>query len=180
MNKIIKLTAILAAIAFLAALARKDFTSLLKKIFPYEYKLEILAAAWEYNLDPLFVAAVIRAESSFNENASSKVAHGLMQLTDETADFISGRTNLKYADRKTPLVNIRMGCYYLAYLRGRFGDMQTALAAYNAGPGNVSRWLSDKRYSKDGRTLFAVPFRQTEKYLKRIKIYYKMYKFLYG
>lgn len=180
MKSFIKIAAALILAVFAGYLLRGDFIGFVKKIFPFDYKLEISAAAAEYELDPLFVAAVIKAESGFNENASSGVAHGLIQLTDDTAAFIAQNSGLDYEKRLEPRTNIRMGCYYICYLREKFVDMDTALAAYNAGPANVSRWLDDARCSADGKKLTAIPFAETRKYVRRIDRYYKIYKKLYG
>ena len=180
MKSFIKIIAALALLAFAGYLMRGDFSGFVRKMFPFDYKLEISAAAVEYGLDPLFVAAVIKAESSFDENASSGVAHGLMQLTDDTAAFIAERTELDYEKRREPRTNIRMGCYYISYLSEKFGDVETALAAYNAGPANVSRWLGDMRYSDDVEKLSEIPFAETRKYAQRIDKYYRVYKKLYG
>jgi soluble lytic murein transglycosylase len=58
--------------------------------------------------------------------------------------------------------------YYLSYLYKRFGNWDTALAGYNAGHGRVSDWLTDTRYSDDGITLKAIPYPETEQYVKKI------------
>lgn len=180
MKSFLKIIAALTLLVFAGYLLRGDFNGFVRRIFPFDYKLEISAAAAEYDLDPLFVAAVIKAESSFDENASSGVAYGLMQLTDDTAAFIAERTGLDYEKRTEPRTNVRMGCYYISYLSERFGNIETALAAYNAGPANVNRWLEDTRYSADGETLSEIPYSETRKYIQRIDKYYKMYKKLYG
>ena len=72
-----------------------------------------------------------------------------------------------------------MGCYYLSYLIEKYGNTDTALAAYNGGMGNVSKWLADKRYSLDGKTLYKIPYAETEKYVKRVKAFVKIYEKLY-
>ncbi|MEG2936753.1 MAG: lytic transglycosylase domain-containing protein, partial [Clostridium sp.] len=59
------------------------------------------------------------------------------------------------------------------------GDYDLVLAAYNGGPGNVSRWLGDAEYSDDGVKLRVIPFDETKKYVKRVKLNYTMYKYLY-
>ena len=79
-----------------------------------------------------------------------------------------------------PEINIKMGCWYLNNLIEQFGNVDTALAAYNAGSGNVRQWLQDSEYSKDGETLYNIPFAETKKYVDKIKVNYKMYQYLYG
>ena len=147
--------------------------------FPLYYSEEITEAAAEYGLDEYLVRAVIKAESGYEENASSGVAYGLMQLTDETAEWVSEKTGLDFAKRLEPEVNIKMGCYYLSYLIERFGSQNTALAAYNAGPATVGRWLSEKAYSKDGESLDKIPYAETEKYVRKVEDFYRIYIRLY-
>ena len=140
-----------------------------KYFYPYNYKEYVEKYSNEYNLDPLLVLSVIKAESKFKENStSSKGAKGLMQIMDSTGQWISSK------------INIKMGCWYLNNLIEQFGNVDTALAAYNAGSGNVSQWLQDSEYSKDGETLYNIPFAETKKYVDKIKVNYKMYQYLYG
>lgn len=155
-----------------------------KYIYPYKYAEYVEKYSDEYNLDPLLVLSVIKAESKFKQDStSSKGAKGLMQIMDSTGQWISTHVEINYFlphmlyDPKT---NIEMGCWYLNNLIEQFGDVDTALAAYNAGSGNVSEWLEDSEYSKDGETLYNIPFAETKKYVDRIKVNYKMYKYLYG
>lgn len=180
MKKFRKPIFILALILAVFYAARGDFGDLMRKFFPFDYKLEISAAAAEYKLDPYLVAAVIKTESGFKEDAHSHIAHGLMQLTDDTALFVSEKTDLDYDRRLEPRTNIRMGCWYLSYLIDKFGNIRTALCAYNAGPATVTRWLADKSLSADGKTLAKIPFRETSDYIGRIRHYYKSYKKLYN
>jgi soluble lytic murein transglycosylase len=99
----------------------------------------------EKNLDPALVAAVIYEESKFRDQTSNAGARGLMQITPATADFIarqSGGTRFVQADLATPQINISYGTYYLRYLMNRYGENEAlAVAAYNAGHGNVDRWV---------------------------------------
>ena len=164
---------------FLVMLTRGDPARFIRRIFPFDYRDQITQAAKEYGLEPLFVASVIKAESSFFPHADSGRAKGLMQLTDDTAAFIAEKTGLSYEQRTLPLTNIRMGCFYLSYLGKHFGSMELMLAAYNAGPARVSGWLSDSRYCKDGSTLDKIPYAETRKYTHRVSVYYRIYKFLY-
>lgn len=89
--------------------------------------------AKRYNLDPMLVEEVIRQESNFQPTATSRVgAQGLMQLMPGTADMM-GVNNANDPDQ-----NVAGGCRYLAQQLTRFGRLDYALAAYNAGPGAVS------------------------------------------
>lgn len=119
---------------------------------------EIERYAAQYNLQPAFVMAIIRNESSFRTNAESSVgARGLMQLMPDTAQWIAGKldddgyTFDRMWDAET---NIRYGCWYLNYLSKLFrGDAVLVSAAYHAGQSTVTQWLSDPAKSYDGVTL---------------------------
>lgn len=159
------------------------FSFLLGKI-EVKYKEEIDKTAEEYSLDRFLVYALIKAESGFDPYAESvKGASGLMQLTEDTALWCAekvGDKNLA-AEVTNPEVNIRLGCFYLRYLLDKYGGEETsALAAYNAGSGNVDEWLSDTAYSSDGKSLTGAPFPETDNYIKKIAFYKKLYRLLYG
>ena len=74
-----------------------------------------------------------------------------------------------------------MGCWYLNNLSKEFnGDTELILAAYNGGRGNVNKWLSNGEYSKDGKALHKIPFKETEEYVRKVKFSYNIYKYLYN
>jgi soluble lytic murein transglycosylase len=80
-----------------------------------------------------------------------------------------------------PEVNIALGCYYLNWLYRRYdGDLTLVLCAYNAGLGNVNRWLADARYSEDGVTLALIPFEETRAHVRRVEENQWVYKHLRG
>lgn len=152
-------------------------------IYPLKYRDLIRKYSERYNLDPYLVLAVIKAESGFRHTAvSRKNARGLMQITEGTGKWSAEKIGLKdfTADMLfDPEININIGCWYLSRLYGEFGDTDLALAAYNAGSGNVSKWLNDRELSSTGRTLDRIPFKETEKYLKKVRNSYLIYKKLY-
>ncbi len=152
--------------------------------FPYKHEDVINKYSKEYNLDPLFVLSIIKAESKFDSNAKShKDAYGLMQITDSTGEWIASQMKIKnfsenmLYDEET---NIKMGCWYLNNLHKEFGDKDLVIAAYNAGRGNVNKWLKDNEYSKDGENIHYIPFPETKNYVDKVNIYYKIYKYLYS
>ena len=152
--------------------------------FPYKHEDVINKYSKEYNLDPLFVLSIIKAESKFDSNAKShKDDYGLMQITDSTGEWIASQMKIKnfsenmLYDEET---NIKMGCWYLNNLYKEFGDKDLVIAAYNAGRGNVNKWLKDNEYSKDGENIHYIPFPETKNYVDKVNIYYKIYKYLYS
>ncbi len=152
-------------------------------LFPFEYTEYVDRYTAEFNLDRYLVMGVIKTESNFNPDAVSKSgAKGLMQMTDATAGDCYRELGISEYTEETvfePETNIYLGCYYLSYLRERFGgEMETALAAYNAGEGNVRSWLSDSRYSADGKVLHTIPYPETASYIKKIRLYSNIYEFL--
>ncbi|MBR4723959.1 MAG: lytic transglycosylase domain-containing protein [Clostridia bacterium] len=178
MKKIIKIVFALAAVALLVGIGVREIYAR----FPLKYGGYIEKYAEEYGLDKFMVSGVIYAESRFDNTAHSGLARGLMQLTDATADWVAEKLGIDYDYdmAEEPEINIKMGCYYLSCLIEKYHNEETALAAYNAGMGNVSKWLADARYSSDGEALFDMPYGETKKYVKRVKIFTYIYKRLYA
>lgn len=153
---------------------------LLKTIYPLKCEEAISQSSEKYGLDKFFVMGVISAESRFFEVAvSNRNAKGLMQLKDETARWCAEKYGIE-GDITDSEVNIEIGCAYLRYLLDLFdGNTKNALAAYNAGQGNVKKWLSDERYSNDGKTLDKIPYGETREYVKRVFAREKIYRSIY-
>ena len=148
--------------------------------YPLKYEDLIDRYSQEYQLDPGLVCAVIYAESGFDPKAVSvDGARGVMQIMPDTGDWIAGKLDMDDYDADMlfePEVNIRFGCWMLNYLYGRFsGDAKKALAAYNAGQGNVDKWMKDPSCSKDGLTLDHIPFRETRNYVKKVMAAHDIY-----
>lgn len=148
----------------------------------YQDLIEKYAA--EYNLQPAFVTAIIRNESSFDTRAESRVgARGLMQLMPDTAQWIGGklRDDFDYEQLWTAEQNIRYGCWYLNYLSELFrGDPVMIAAAYHAGQGEVWSWLGDPAISPDGVTvpIENIPISNTRTYAGRVTKAYGIYQAL--
>ncbi len=112
----------------------------------------IVREAQRNNVDPLLVIALIRCESSFNNYAVSGVgAMGLMQVMPDTGSYLADKAGYKLG-RSTNLfdaeTNIELGTAYLADLIERFGSLEHALVAYNAGPGLAKKILSQRESRK--------------------------------
>jgi soluble lytic murein transglycosylase len=148
----------------------------LRTRYPLEYEQVIRAYAEERHLDPTLVAAVIYAESRFDPNVVSDAgAVGLMQVLPETGRFIArstGGTGFVEADLRDPDLNVRYGTWLLDYLRRRYdGDVETALAAYHAGPANVDEWR---------RTGSGIQFPETQAYVDEVTRVRQIYAQAYG
>ncbi len=135
--------------------------------------------SYEYDLEPELVLALIHAESKFEQSAiSSKGASGYMQIMEGTAYWAAeniGLEDFEYDDIFNAETNIQLGCWYIRNLINQFGDINTAIVAYNAGSGNVSRWLKEQRTTKINED--NIPFKESDDYLKRVLFNYKVYEF---
>ena len=156
-----------------------------EKFFPYKYQEYVDMYSKQYNLDPLFVLAVIKTESKFDDNAQShKNAVGLMQITVETGEWAANKMGYSTFSKDNLYdeeYNIKMGCWYLRWLGDMFNnDRDLMIAAYNAGPTNVQNWLKDKEYSSNGKEIEYIPFGETKKYVDKVNTYYNVYEYLYG
>jgi len=133
---------------------------------PLHHEDVIRQQAHEKNVDAALIAAVIYSESKFSDRTSSAGARGLMQITPEAANEIerrSGGTTFKLKDLSDPEINIRYGTYLLRELLDRYdGDVVAALAAYNAGPGNVDKWGGSEL------SVEAIPFPETRAYVEEV------------
>lgn len=154
---------------------------LFKSMYPLRYEDEITASASAHGVDPYLVAAVIRSESSWDPEASShQGARGLMQLMPETAQdmvskgLVDGR-RYSYENLEDPAINIEYGCAYLSYLLTYFnGATDRAIAAYNAGMGNVDGWAKQDKLLHN-----AITFPETQAYLVRVNMAKARYQELY-
>lgn len=134
----------------------------------------------EYGIDDSLVYSVIKVESKFNKKAISKRnAKGLMQISEITQSWAQEELGLENIDIFDPETNIKIGCWYLNKLFKEFNDLDLVITAYNGGSGNVSKWLKNDAYSRDGNKLHEIPFEETKNYLEKVKENYRVYKALY-
>ena len=151
--------------------------------YPVHYRDTILKYAAEYEVDPLFILAVMKTESDFNPNAVSEAdARGLMQIAETTFDWIKDKLNdvtSVFSDMYTPEINIRYGTFFLHYLYQEFESLELAAAAYHAGRGAVNDWLTDSTLSSDGETLHKIPSSVTAHYVNKVMNAYDKYCSIY-
>jgi soluble lytic murein transglycosylase len=135
-------------------------------------------------LDPLFVGALIMAESTWNPRAISPVgARGLMQLMPDTGRRLAttlGVTVVSDEQFFDSTLNLQLGVTYLVELSRRFnGNLPLILASYNAGEDEVSKWWA-RRTGDDMEEFIAnIPFRETRRYVQRVYVYYAEYQRIY-
>ncbi len=154
-----------------------------RKSYPLEYTSYVDIASERFGVPKRIIYAVIRTESGFDSSAESPAgAIGLMQITEATFEEISGKRGDSYEKGMMydPSTNIRYGTYYLSYLYKYFGDWDTVFAAYNAGMGTVSGWLSDPQYTNEEGKLVNIPYEETKNYVKKINEASEKYTELYG
>lgn len=175
--------------------------SVLKRVYPFPYRDEVLTYSREHGLDPHFVAAIIRNESGFNPNARSRAgALGLMQVMPDTGRWVAQA--LGFADYtpellKDPATNIMIGTWYLADLKREFsGNLVLVVAAYNAGRGRVREWVERDGWQPDPVACEMVPWpgqevtedyplskialSETRSYVRNVIDALKRYRALYG
>jgi soluble lytic murein transglycosylase len=155
-----------------------------KRQYPLKYEDLIIKYAEKYSVDPFLVASVIFVESRYIPDAvSPKDAKGLMQILPSTGEWAARLIKLDDYEENhlfSPEVNIQMGCWYLSFLTSQFPDSrELVLASYNGGIGNVRKWLENKEYSKDGRKLDYIPYRETRNYVVKVENAYEIYREVY-
>lgn len=158
----------------------------IKTFYPLKYSEQVVAYAEKHHIDPYLALAVINTESRFNKDAtSSQEAKGLMQITDATAKEVNDNTNSTDEINEDTLydvdVNVELGCNYLQSLILKYnGNYYLAVIAYNAGMGNVDKWIEQGIIDDNlDTTDIELPFSETTNYLKRVIHNYKTYKVLY-
>ena len=156
-------------------ISKIDFGDTLAEItLPLRYESIIRQQAEEKNVDASLIAAVIYAESRFSDQTSHAGARGLMQITPETGDTIenlSGGETFVYEDLSDPDLNIRYGTFYLRHLLDVYGGNEVAaLAAYNAGSGNVDAWGGAELERDD------IEFPETRSYVDEVLEKREMYR----
>ncbi|MBC6419486.1 MAG: transglycosylase SLT domain-containing protein [Prochloron sp. SP5CPC1] len=151
-------------------------------LFPLPYYETIQKWSQERKLNPLLVAALIRQESRFEKESRSPAgAIGLMQVIPDTAKWVAEKIGLKNYTLINPDDNINLGTWYFDYTHQEYeNNSLLAIASYNAGPGNVKKWV--EKYGYDDPDLFVenIPFPETRDYVKSVLGNYWNYLGTYG
>ncbi|MGH7428766.1 MAG: transglycosylase SLT domain-containing protein, partial [Candidatus Methylomirabilaceae bacterium] len=152
-------------------------------LYPLGYWELVKEQSARHALDPYLVVAVIREESGFGERAVSRAgAVGLMQILPKTADQLNKAAggSVERANLESPAANVGLGTRYLAQMLEEFkGNWPQALAAYNAGPHHVRRWLETRGHRSDDEFIEEIPFAETQQYVKRVLGSYHRYRAQY-
>ncbi len=147
---------------------------IIERLYPIEYEPLVEQYAQDNGIDPILVYAVIYTESRFQPNAESNIgARGLMQITEETFDWVKYRLDdpedLTFDKMYDPETNIRYGTYLLGYLNKEFKNQKSILCAYHAGINIVKKWMSSKEYSLNGVDLDKIPYKDTAHYVDKVE-----------
>ncbi|NOZ95316.1 MAG: lytic transglycosylase domain-containing protein, partial [Acidobacteria bacterium] len=137
-------------------------------------------AAAEAGVDPWLLAAVVRQESAFAPHArSARGAVGLAQMIPATARRHARALGMgPRPDLEDPAVNLRLAARELAHLLDRFGAIEPALAAYNAGEARVARWW--RRWPEPRRFTEEIPVPETYGYVRRVVYLDQAYRAVWG
>ena len=154
-------------------------------LFPRPYWDALRTYSEENGLDPYLVASLIRQESEFNPSAISHAnAYGLMQLLPRTGKGEAKKTGLSHYSTDSlldPTTNIELGTHYFRAMVDEFGgQVEYALAAYNAGAERVADWRAAGNYRDIEEFVESIPFTETREYVQAIVRNAEVYKKVYG
>ncbi|MBW4082306.1 lytic transglycosylase domain-containing protein [Paenibacillus sp. S150] len=161
-------------------------TNWMSWFYPIYYKNEIRTHSLTYEMDPFLVAAIIRVETNYKTGRESKKgAIGLMQLMPDTAKWALEKAKLPDVSlerlKEEPSANIELGTWYLSSLSRQFeGNRIAVIAAYNAGPGKVQRWLAEGDWDGTEAAVKNIPIGETRHYVQRVIYYYGQYTEIYN
>ena len=163
----------------------KPTASRLRLMYPLAYWPSMKVVAEELQLDPFFLLALARQESTFRAGiVSSAGATGVLQVMPDTAKWLAGKDDRITADHianlKAPENSLRLGSVYLRRMLDRSDDNPVyALASYNAGPGNCEKWRARNSGSTLEQFVEAIPFAETNDYVKKVLANYAAYHSVY-
>lgn len=185
-GKFIIITFSVVLVVFIASFAYSSgYEYFMKSFYPLKYNDYVTEASNKYNVEPSLIYGIIKTESEFDETAESNAgAIGLMQIMPETFEWLQTYTDDEYMtknDLYSPKNNINYGTFFISYLLKKYKTEREAICAYNAGMGNVDKWLKNPDYSSDGKTLDYIPFTESRNYVEKVlksrdmynKLYYK-------
>ncbi|HHJ36433.1 MAG TPA: lytic murein transglycosylase [Gammaproteobacteria bacterium] len=161
-------------------IAKAQYWDDLEVRFPLSYADNVHKNSAQQKLNPAILFGLIRRESAFNEKAHSPVgARGLMQIMPQTGRQIARHFNERWHGNKSlynPAKNLKYGSYYYQKLLNQFGGHYAlALAAYNAGPERVKKWLPETEALPADIWIETIPFHETREYVTTVLAYALIY-----
>lgn len=152
--------------------------------FPVVFRSELISSGKKFKVDPRFLLAIMKQESSFRAGAKSPAgARGLLQLVFDTAQKYkseAGYPNLQPDQLYSPSINIAFGAAYIADLKSQFGGLYEAIAAsYNGGEDNAARWLNRSKPKDPGIFVSEIGFAESKNYVFKVMSNYRVYRDLY-
>lgn len=150
--------------------------------YPLPFFEEITTWSQQRQLNPFLVTALIRQESRFEPKIRSVAgAVGLMQVMPSTGKWIAQKINLQEYNKENPQDNIRLGTWYLVHTHEEYdNNSMLAIASYNAGPGNIAKWLRTLNTRDPDEFVEAIPFEETRGYVRQVFGNYWNYLRLYN
>ncbi len=171
----------IAALNWFAATGGRFTAEIARMRYPRAFADAFDRALAAEQVDPWVLYALIREESLFDPLVSSSAgAIGLAQLMPSTASDIAARLRLDGYDLTSPSDSVRIGARYLAMLTSQFGTVARALAAYNAGQGNVRRWERTAPHADELLFHQLIPFPETYNHVRKVVVSAAYYGYLYG
>jgi len=158
------------------------FRSFWEAAYPTPYWSQLVLWGNQQRVNPLLALSLMRQESAFEPAIRSKAgALGLMQVMPATGRDIAQKLGVADYSLTNPADNIRFGTWYLAHTHDRWEDNSLlAVASYNAGPGNVRKWMGTLSMQDPERFVEQIPFRETKGYVKSVFGNYWNYLRLYS
>ena len=179
--------AIVTARQIVPQLEARPFSAIPMDVWKVAYPLPFLPSIQRWSakagVDPMMTSGLIKQESAFSPQARSGAnAQGLMQLLPKTARTLARQARVGYSRGRLydPDYNIRLGTIYLSGLIQGFGNIESALAAYNAGEDHVAAWTSGQNYREPAEFVDSIPFTETREYVEIVTRNAEIYRKLYG
>ncbi|MCX8065106.1 MAG: transglycosylase SLT domain-containing protein [Candidatus Hydrogenedentes bacterium] len=154
-------------------------------MFPLPYFEVLTDISRRYGVDPFLIWSIMRQESTYRTDViSSSDARGLLQVLPSTARWVVEKKMVKVEKDpvlwRVPEHNIEIGVAYFKYLLERFdGNVIYAISAYNAGPGKITQWLSNRKFSDLEDFIENIPYMETRNYVKKVLGNYSAYYSIY-
>lgn len=178
------LLGIVLVIAIVVAIASsEDFQR--KYVYPFPYRNQVELYSQRYHVDISLIAGIIMTESKFDTKAQSEHgAIGLMQMMPETATWVASQMeddDFQPEALRDATISIKYGTWYFAQLLEEYqGNQILAIAAYNAGRGNVNEWMEEYHWGYDFANYNEIPFPETREYVRKVLKNEAKYRQLYN